>query len=183
MFDRLVSWWLRRLGGTPCFQIHGKTRRETDWRLIHVYATHRRNTDSRWPLWRGTCITWASEVIVVGWDFADQLLREQSVAPASRDHPVEVLGGRLRDCERRRAAGASSQCSFSEVVAHECGHTGQPLVLDALYLPAVGALTLFREGSHWWNYFENQASVQGQFGGIVNGSVCPKLMASSKDNW
>jgi hypothetical protein len=39
-------------------------------------------------------------------------------------------------------------------------------------LPLVGAVTLFREGPHLWNYFENQASEQGQFGGLVCGSVC-----------
>src|SRR5262245_44577613 len=113
MIDGLVSWWLRRLGGTSCFQIYGKTRRESDWRIIHVYATHRRNADSRWPLWRGTCITWTSEVIVVGWDFADRLVGEQSATPASREHPVEVVGGRLGDWERRLKAGASGQCSVS----------------------------------------------------------------------
>jgi hypothetical protein len=176
MINQLVSWWLRRLGGTPCFQIYGKARRETDWRIIHVYAIHRRNADSRWPLWRGTCITWASDVISVGWDFTEGLLREQSTSPASREHPVEVAGGRLGDWKCRLAAGASSQCSLSEVLAHECGHTEQPLWLGGLYLPVVGAVTLFREGPHWWNYFENRASEQGQFGGIVNGSVCAELM-------
>ncbi len=48
--------------------------------------------------------------------------------------------------------------------------------MGLLYWPVVGALTLFREGPHWWNHFENQASEQGQFGGIVNGSVCAELM-------
>jgi hypothetical protein len=36
-------------------------------------------------------------------------------------------------------------------------------------------LTLFREGPRWYNFFENQASEAGQFGGIVNGSVAPEL--------
>lgn len=34
-----------------------------------------------------------------------------------------------------------------------------------------------REGQRWWNHFENQASEEGLFGGIVNGSVCPEMMA------
>jgi hypothetical protein len=79
------------------------------------------------------------------------------------------------------AAGASSQCSASEVLAHECGHTQQPAYLYDLYLPVVGTVTLLREGPHWWNYFENQASEQGLFGGIVNGSVCAELMKSVCD--
>jgi hypothetical protein len=57
MVDRLLSAWLRWLGGTPCFRIHGKTRRESDWHIIDVFATRRRDLDSRWPLWGGTCIT------------------------------------------------------------------------------------------------------------------------------
>jgi len=176
MLNQLVSWWLRHRGGAPCFQIYGKSRRERLWRIIHVYAAQRRNADSRWPLWRGTCITWASDVIVVGWDFAERILQEQAKDPASREQPVEVAGGRLNDWKRRAAAGVSSQCSASEVLAHECGHTGQPARLGDFYLPVVGAVTLFREGTHWWNHFENDASEQGQFGGIVNGSVCKDLM-------
>ncbi len=176
MVDPLLSRWLRWLGGTPCFRIHGKSKQETDWRLIDVYATARRDFDSRWPLWRGTCITWTSQVIVVGWDFAETLLREQQRWPASREHPVEVGGGRLGQPRRRLAAGAPAHCSASEVLAHECGHTAQPLRLGPLYLPLVGSVTLFREGEHWWNHFENQASEQGQFGGLVNGSVCAELL-------
>jgi hypothetical protein len=38
------------------------------------------------------------------------------------------------------------------------------------------AVTRFREGPRFYNRFENQASEQGQFGGIVNGTVCPALM-------
>jgi hypothetical protein len=157
--------------GTPCFQVHGKARWERTWRIIDVFATHRRDADSRWPrpFWPGTCITWSSALIVVGWDFAEHVLREQVEAPASREHPVEVPGGRI--------AGARGYVRASEVLAHEIGHTGQALRLRAAYLPVVGALTLFREGPHWWNHFENQASADGQFGGLVNGSVCAELMA------
>jgi hypothetical protein len=180
MVDPLLSWWLRTVGGRPCFDVYGKSKRETDWRIVHVYATHRRNRESRWPFWRGTCITWTSQVVAVGWDFAEMVLREQSTEPASRDRPVEVAGGRLSVWERRVAAGASSQCSASEVLAHEVGHTAQSLRLPVIYLPVVGAVTLFREGPHWWNHFENNASEQGQFGGIVNGSVCDELMLRLK---
>jgi len=176
MIDQLVSWWLRRLGGQACFQIYGKSRREADWRIIYIYANRRRNSESRWPLWGGTCTTWASDVVAVGWDFAEQVLREQSAEPASRERPVEVAGGRLGDSARRLEIGAPSFPTYSEILAHECGHTAQPLSLGGLYLPVVGAVTLFREGPHWWNHFENQASAQGQFGGIVNGSVCAELM-------
>jgi hypothetical protein len=178
MFNRLASSTLRRLGGPPCFRIYGRARCERDWRIIGVHATHRRNSDSRWPsfLFRGTCITWTAEVIAVGWDFAEDVLREQVREPASRDRPVEVACGRLRDHLRRDAAGAPAFATASEVLAHECGHTWQMLRLGLLYWPVGGALTLFREGPRWWNRFENQASEMGQFGGIVNGSVCAELM-------
>jgi hypothetical protein len=97
--------------------------------------------------------------------------------PASREHPVEVAGGRLNDGPRRQAAGGPSFPGASEVLAHECGHTWQVRRLGLAYWPVVGAVTLFREGPHWWNHFENQASETGLFGGIVNGSVCTELMS------
>jgi hypothetical protein len=62
-------------------------------------------------------------------------------------------------------------------MAHEIGHTAQAVRLGMLYLPTGAAFTLFREGRAWYNHFENQASESGQFGGIVNGSVHPALMA------
>src|SRR5262249_44625716 len=112
-----------------------------------------------WPhfLWRGTCITWTDSVIAVGWDCAEEVLREQMAEPASRDHPVEVAGGRLRGQARWVAA--------SEVLAHECGHTAQARRLGWAYWPVGAAFTLWREGPHWWNHFENQASAEGLFGG------------------
>ncbi|MFN4259833.1 MAG: hypothetical protein ACK4RK_11080 [Gemmataceae bacterium] len=172
-----MSRWLRRIGGSPCFRVHGKARVETAWRVIQVYATHRRDADSRWPiLWRGMCITWTPEVVVIGWDFAEQVVREQMREPASRQHPLEVIGGRIGDPRRRLDAGGPSLASCSEVIAHEIGHTWQALRLGDLYLPVVGAVTWFREGAHWWNHFENEASEIGQFGGLVNGSVYPELM-------
>jgi hypothetical protein len=103
-------------------------------------------------------------------------LREQARDPACREHPVEVVGGRIQGDERRRAAGGPLLASASEVLAHECGHTWQVRRLGVAYWPLVGALTLFREGPHGWNHFENQASELGQFGGLVNGSVCAHLM-------
>ncbi len=41
----------------------------------------------------------------------------------------------------------------------------------------VGSVTLCREGPHLWNHFENQASEQGLFGGLVSGSVRVDLMS------
>jgi hypothetical protein len=184
MFNRLATAWFRWLGKEPCFRIYGKARPEPQWRVIDVFASHRRDSHSRWPrlLWRGTCITWTDAVIAVGWDFAEAVLREQVRHPASREHPVEVIGGRIRDDVRRAAAGGPLLASASEVLAHECGHTVQVQRLGIAYWPVVGAVTAFREGPHWWNYFENQASEQGLFGGIVNGSVCLSLMPIIRDS-
>jgi hypothetical protein len=153
--------------------------------VIDVFASYRRDSRSGWPrlLWRGTCITWTDAVIAVGWDFAEEVLREQVRDPASRERPVEVVGGRIRDDARRATAGGPLFASASEVLAHECGHTAQVRRLDIAYWPVVGAVTAFREGPHWWNQFENQASEQGQFGGIVNGSVCSRLMALLHGHW
>jgi hypothetical protein len=177
MFNALATAWFR-LQGRPCFRVYGKARRERDWRIIEIHATHRRNLDSSWPapLWRGTCITWTSQIIALGWDFAQAILEEQVQEPASREHPVEVVGGRIRDVQRRLHAGGASVVRASEVLAHECGHTWQARRLSWLYWPIGAAVTLFREGPHWYNQFENQASEQGLFGGIVNGSVCPELV-------
>jgi hypothetical protein len=177
MFNPIATTWLRVLD-RPCFRIHGKARREGDWRIIDVFATRRRNDDSSWPpfLWRGTCVTWTMSAIAVGWDFAEEVLREQVNEPASRDRPVEVAGGRLHDLQRRLAAGGAPWASASEVLAHECGHTWQASRLSWAYLPLGAMFTWYREGRHWWNGFENQASEEGLFGGIVNGSVCEALM-------
>jgi hypothetical protein len=176
MFNPLVSAWLRFWGGRPAFRVRGRARSEKAWRVIDVLATDRRNFDSRWPrLWRGTLITWTASVIAVGWDFAAEVLREQVADPASPDRPVAVAGGRLGDPFRRAAAGAEPWATASEVLAHECGHTRQARRLGWLYLPTGALFTFWREGEHWWNHFENQASAEGLFGGIVNGSVHPRL--------
>jgi hypothetical protein len=177
MFNSVATFLLRRFGGVPCFRVWGKARREVDWRQVDVFATHRRDLTSRWPgpLFRGTCITWTASVISVGWDFAAEVLREQATDPASRERPVAVAGGRVGDPFRRRAAGGEPFAGASEVLAHECGHTWQARRLGWAYLPAGAAFTLFREGPHWYNRFENQASEEGLFGGIINGSVHPAL--------
>ncbi len=107
---------------------------------------------------------------------AEEILHEQAKQLASRTFPVEVLGGRLKDLNKRLAGGTISLPGVSEVLAHEVGHTWQALRLGPYYLPFVGAVTLFREGKQAWNHFENEASEQGLFGGIVNGSVCDPLM-------
>jgi hypothetical protein len=175
MWNRFLTRWLQGMGGSPCFRIYGKARCETNWRMIDVYATRRRNASGRLPLWHGSCTTWTDHVIAMGWDFAERVLREQRDSPASPQRPVEVAGGRIRD--QRRRAGATEFPSAGEILAHECGHTWQAWQLGPSYLPLVGSLTLFREGPHLWNYFENQASEQGQFGGLVRGSVCAELIA------
>ncbi len=174
MLHDLASAWLRNLGGKPCFRIYGKAKTESDWRVIDIFATHRRDIFSSWPLWRGTCITWTSSVIAVGWDFAGALLNEQIREPASREHPVEVIGGRLH-------APGRGPGTVSEVIAHECGHIAQARRLGGLYWLIGAAFTRFREGPRWRNWFENQASETGQFGGIVNGSVCDELMHQLRD--
>lgn len=51
-----------------------------------------------------------------------------------------------------------------------------------LYWPTGALFTLWREGPHWWNHFENQASEQGLFSGIVNGSVDEELMGRLRNN-
>ena len=184
MFNELASAWFRWWGGVPAFRIHGKGRHETRWREIDVFASHRRNQSSSWPafLFRGTCITYTSHIIAVGWDFAEEVLREQMDEPAARDNPVEVVGGRLRHSHVRADAGGQPWPSASEVLAHECGHTAQAVRMTFFYWPVGACFTLFREGPHWYNRFENQASAQGQFGGIVNGSVHPVLMSRSSND-
>src|ERR1700758_3373883 len=115
MIDYLLTACIRRLSNPPAFRIYGKGRLEKEWRIIDVFATERRDLSSRWPLWGGACTTWGSNIIAVGWDFAERVLREQALEPASRGRFVEVAGGRLRDVARRREAGASSYPSASEV--------------------------------------------------------------------
>ncbi len=182
MLNDWLTDWLRWLGGVPCCRIFGRGRREPCWRVIDLFATPRRDAASRWPFWRGTCITWTAEVIVVGRDFARAFLREQFAAPTTRRDPVSPAGGRIRDPVRRAAAGGPQWATAGEIVAHECGHTWQALRLGSAYLPLVGAVTLFGEGARAWNYFENQASEEGQFGGLVPGSVSPSWIADIRGN-
>jgi hypothetical protein len=167
MLHDWFSSWLRECGGPPCFRIWGRAETERDWRQIDVLATARRNRDSGWPMWAGVCITWTDSVIAVGCDFAEQLLRELAVFAVSRSSPVMIPTGRLR------GAGIPSNC---EILAHEIGHTWQARRLGGFYWPLVGALTRFREGSHWWNFFENNASQIGVFGGIIAGTLQHEVM-------
>jgi hypothetical protein len=167
MFDRAFTGFLRRYGAQPCLRIYAKGKAEPDWRVVDLVALERRNHRSGWPFFQGSCTTWSSSVIGVGWEFALAFFEEQVARPASREHPIEVSGGRLRIASRRRKALASPYPSFSEVVAHECGHTAQAIRLGAAYLPLVGSVTLLREGERWWNRWENDASEQGLFGGIA----------------
>lgn len=168
-----------RVTGRPALQVYGKGRRETNWRIIDVRTTHRRDLDSSWPrpFFPGTCITWTSSVVAVGWDFAEMLLREQMIHPASPERPLEVRGGRILDYRRRVEAGGSSYPSHGEIMAHEIGHTWQARRLDLIYWPLGAMFTLCREGNRWYNFFENQASEEGLFGGIVPGSICEALEA------
>jgi hypothetical protein len=174
------AWFtaLHRSLARPAFWIFGKARREPDWRVISVHATDRRNWDSPWPrpFFAGTAITWTDSVIACGWDFAEEVLAEQLENPATPDDPVCVLAGRLRDPERRLAAGAPALPTCSEVLAHECGHSAQARRLSWLFLPKGAVFTLFREGDGWPHAFENDASEQGLFGGIVPGTVHPRLL-------
>jgi hypothetical protein len=174
----MLSWLFRQLGGRPAFRIHGKGIADSAWREIDVLGAARRNQSSRLPFFGGTCITWTSQVIAVGWDFAESVLREQMADPASRERPVAVGGGRLRHAIRRRDAQAPSYPLASEILAHECGHTRQACRFGLLYLPIGALFTWWREGRHWWNWFENQASEIGLFGGIISGSVHPALWAT-----
>ncbi len=177
MFN-LFAAEIAALWGRPAFRVWGKARPEKRWHEVSVFATPMRDLDSPWPrpFFAGTAITWASTLIAVGDDFAVGVLKEQIQEPASREYPVTVLGGRMRDVARRLAAGGPSFPSWSEVLAHECGHTGQARRYEWFYLPGGAVFTLFREGDGWVHHFENQASEEGLFGGIVNGSVRPDLM-------
>jgi hypothetical protein len=179
VLNEIVTSLIRACSGRPCFRIYGRASYEPDWHVIDIFATHRRDYSSRWPLWRATCITWASSVIAVGWDFASWIIRDEKETPTSREKPVTVLGGRLRVAAPRLAVGAAAAPTAAEILAHECGHSGQARRFGALYWPLVGPVTLTREGWHWWNHFENQASETGQYGGIVAGTVWMERFAES----
>jgi hypothetical protein len=166
---------IRACSGPPAFRIYGRATYESDWQIIEVFATGRRDADSRWPLWRNHCITWCAGAMAVGWDYAERLLAEQRERPASRDQPCGVWGGRLKDEARRVAAGGPAYYNCSELLAHECGHTGQARRFGLLYWPLVAPVTLTREGVGVWHHFENQASETGLFGGIIPGSLAPRL--------
>src|SRR5436309_15332716 len=105
MLEAFFSAWLHWWSGPPCFRIYGKGRREAACREIDVYATRRRDADSCWRLWRGTCITYSSDVIVVGGDFAREVLHDHAEVPATRKNTMTVADGRLNDLWRRSDAG------------------------------------------------------------------------------
>src|SRR4051812_22880412 len=98
MFFNPLATALVRLTSRRAFQVYGRARREKGWRVIDVFASRIRDYDSRWPrpFFPGVCITWTASAVAVGWDFAEEVLREQLAEPASRERPVEVAGGRLR---------------------------------------------------------------------------------------
>jgi hypothetical protein len=161
----MIDSLLHLVSGPPAFRIYGKAKSESAWRIIDVFAHARRDSIAGWPFIRGTCITWSANCIAVGTDFAETVLQEQALAPASRENPVEVASGRLR---RGRAPDAKPSYPFaSEILAHECGHTFQAQRLWPAYLLTGAVFTWWREGPGWWNWFENEASAVGQFGGIV----------------
>lgn len=167
MLHESASALLKLTSGQPAFRIYGRASYEPEWHEIDIYTTHRRNFTSRWPLWKGQLITWTSSIIAMGCDFAERMLQELADRPTTRDNPIEVLGGRLcigRHCDLDPPAAC-------EVIAHECGHTGQARRWGGWYWAAGATLTLFREGEHRRNHFENEASETGQFGGIVPGSM------------
>ena len=161
----MIDPLLRLISGPPAFRIYGKAKCETDWRIVDVFAHSRRDAMAGWPLIRGTCITWSARFIAVGTDFAEMVLREQFLEPASRENPVEVASGRLRF--GRSPDARPSYPLASEILAHECGHTYQARRLWPAYLLTGAGFTWWREGSRWWNWFEDEASAIGQFGGIV----------------
>lgn len=165
--QRLASFLLKKLSPPPAFRVFGKADYESEWHLVDVYVTARRDADSRWPLWRNHAMTLTADAIALGRQFAEQIFREQRERPASRDEPVRVLGGRLKIATPRLAAGGSECYSCSELLAHECGHTAQARRMGFLYWPLVGSVTLFGEGPHWWQRMENQASETGLFGGLA----------------
>lgn len=189
MLPDVLGWLMRLIAGRPAFVVYARAVGERRWRRVSVLATDRRNLTSRWPapFWQGTCITWGATVVAVGWDFAEELLREQLDAPASRAQPMRVCGGRLSDPVRRLAAHHSVNPywpNHSEVLAHELGHTAQARRFSLLYLPAGAMFTLFREGNSWVNWFENQASELGEFGGIIGSTLHPRLQTmAQRNNW
>ena len=114
----MLTGFFRNSKSSLAFRIYGKAKPEVDWRVIDVYASGRRNLMGGGRFIGGTCITWSAHVIAVGWDFAAEVLREQMERPASREQPAEIPDGRLR-----YGRTAPAQQPFSEVLAHECGHT------------------------------------------------------------
>jgi hypothetical protein len=183
MLPDVLGWLMRLTARQPAFVVYGRARGESRWRRVSVLAVARRDMTSNWPapFWPGTSIAWGSTVVAVGWDFAEALVLEQLDQPATRARPVRVVGGRLRSPTHRRAADETANPywpSYSEILAHELGHTAQARRYSLLYLPLGAVFTLFREGDSWVNWFENQASRIGEFGGIIGSTLHPRLLAA-----
>ncbi len=178
MTDEWFTACHKQICKEPAFLIYGKAKQEKSWRILRVHCSKIRNDQGGWPLIKNTLITWTSEVVAMGWDFALGILEEQAIQPASRENPIVVNAGRYRMPKVREKAGFSPDPSYSEILAHECGHSYQAIRLGPAYLPVAAFFTLFREGDTLWNALENEASETGQFGGIVPGSICSRLRTS-----
>ena len=117
MFNPLMSAWLRWLGGPPCFQVHG---RPVPNRPVHRKRPRHRAAGSGEPLAR----LWLARHLhhLDGFGGRRRLglcggrAARKPFRPASRDHPVQVGGGRLRDAVRREAAGVDPYPSASEIL-------------------------------------------------------------------
>ncbi|MBX7103522.1 MAG: hypothetical protein K1X57_05550 [Gemmataceae bacterium] len=177
MSHAAASAFLHLMGGVVAFRIRGRGEGETGWTPIDVFANDRRNAASRWPLWRNHCITLTASAVAVGWDFARDVIEEEAQEPTTPVRPVRVTGGRLGDIDRRYRSGGQPWCSCAEILAHECGHTAQARRMGFLYWPLVGSVTLLREGPRWFHRLENEASEFGEFGGIIPGTIHPRLLS------
>ena len=161
-----VSNVYRSLFGPPCFQVYGKGRFKRDWHIVDVYTSRRRDCGSGWPFFSGTCITWTASVIAVGQDFAEQLLREQSTEPASQGNPVLVEGAAYTTSTADLPPLPSLFPPLRKSWLTNAATPPRPAVW-VVFMADWCQCELFRQGPHWWNRFENEASEIGRFGGIV----------------
>ena len=173
MLHEEVSAAFRLLSGRPCFRIYGRATYEPSWQVIDVFAFKSPGLDEplaaprrdlhyldgrRHRRWMGL-----RRVRIAR---ADRGSRPRGTARWS-----SAAGGSVRaaaaSSDRRRPAKSSptNAATPAKLVGWESGIGRSAL-----------RLTLFREGDRWWNWFENEASATGQFGGIVNGTVVAELM-------
>ena len=80
---------------------------------------------------RATCITWTAQRHRRRLGLRGERPPRACHRAASRDHPVSAAGGRL-------PRAAARLPSASEILAHECGHTGQGHRWGGIYWP-IGA--------------------------------------------